>query len=492
MLWVNTKTITKSFLGAKKRALGIRKRAPKLYRKTTVFLQRHPFRSFFLALGLLFGLIVLGNVLGRLNKEETKVPEIVKEVKIYQMTDTPKLNLQAKIEATGAVKIFAQSPGVVQTIMKKEGDAVGKGTAIVYLSTTYQGGNAAALQQSLATRQHKNTEETYDAQKELIEKQREVANKTSDNASDLRNISQRSADDTKGLLSINEDILSTVEYTLETLEVNNPGGINDALIAQTKQQRAQISSGVVQLRAGLRNLEYQAASDKPPADLTNLQKDIAIKQLDIQQKALDLGRDVSRIQLQLAGVNAQLMCPASPFVGRVEKIHVRVGQAVLPGTLIATITGTKNTVIATVLVPRTLATAVSQVEMSKLLINGTEQAVTPTYVSQSPTDGQLYTVLYNIPKNVASLVTDGEFLPIVVPVGIGKTNGQIPYIPIDAVYQTEEEAYVNVVSGDKAVNKRVKLGDVYGRYVAVVSGIGSGDKVIINRNVIAGEKVRVK
>lgn len=482
MRFVNTKKVKRYYLGVKKRTLTI-------YRNLTRYVQRQPFRSFFITLGMLFALIVLGNIIASLSKKDVKEPEVVKDVQIYEISKTPKLRLQAKIDASGVVQIYAQTPGVVQSINASEGEHVNAGTPIVYLSTTYQGGNVAALQQQLASRQYQHVLDTYSTQKDLIRKQRKLAEKSKENALDLTAITKTSQGDVSELLRLEEGALTQIKNTIAALETTNTGGINDELIAQAQQQEGQLLQAVIQLREQLRNIDYQTDPNRPPTVLPELQKEIALKQLDIQDKATDLSRDINAIQAQLAAVQAQLMTPASPFEGTVEKVHVNVGENVSPGTLIAVITGTSNTANASVLVPRGLATVVSQVEPSSIIINGNYHTVTPTYVSQSPTDGQLYTILYNLPEGSASEVADGEFVPIEVPVGIGGNKSALPYIPIDSVYQSQEEAYVNVASSGKAISKKVLLGDVYGRYVQIISGLTSGDKLILNRNVIAGEKV---
>jgi hypothetical protein len=75
------------------------------------------------------------------------------------------------------------------------------------------------------------------------------------------------------------------------------------------------------LRQAQRTTEQQAANDKAPALLSNLQKDVTLKQLEVQEKTLQLNRDVAKLQVNLAYVNEALMYPASPFAGKVEKLR---------------------------------------------------------------------------------------------------------------------------------------------------------------------------
>jgi hypothetical protein len=51
---------------------------------------------------------------------------------------------------------------------------------------------------------------------------------------------------------------------------------------------------------------------------------------------------------------------------------------------------------------------------------------------------------------------------------------------------------VFVAKDGKAVSKKINLSQVIGRYVEVTKGLSNSDQVILNRNVINGDPVRVK
>ncbi|MDQ5900966.1 MAG: hypothetical protein QG600_544, partial [Patescibacteria group bacterium] len=181
--------------------------ASKRYKKSVTFVQKRPFLAFFASLGLLLLILIAGSVVSNLGKKEVKAVENVKTVQTLAIGQTPSVKLQAQIEKKGIIQIVAQTPGVVDTIHTKEGQTLQAGQKIVSLSTNYQGGNAASLQRQLAGAQAKNAYDTYDTQKELLKKQREVAEKSSANSEELRKISRDSAGDTAGLLRLNEEIL---------------------------------------------------------------------------------------------------------------------------------------------------------------------------------------------------------------------------------------------------------------------------------------------
>ena len=434
------------------------------------------FGVFFLLLVLLFA----GKLLQKAPEDKPKA-EVVKSVRVYNIGESPKATFQAKIEKTGVVKIIAQSGGIVQNVSVQEGQKVGRGQQLISLSSNYQGGNAGALQRQIAQTQYQNVLDTYDQQKDLLQKQRDVANATNENNQKLRDISGKSNDETKSLISSNQTLLDGLNAALSADPTN----------ATIAGQVNTLQGAVNQLRGSQRSLEYQASGDNPPAKLGNLQKDITQEQLDVQEKALAMNRELSRLQLSLAYVNEATMYPASPFAGTVQRVYVHPGDFVSPGTLLAVIASpdVKTTVVLTI--PRQIAEIISTGDPSELLIGNKKIALIPYYVSSEATDGTLYSVLYDVPPEEQISVANGEYISVNVPVGTTQTSAAAPFVPIDAVYQTQEDAFVLVVKNNKAETKIVKLGEVFSDYVEVVSGLGSGDRVILDRNVVAGDKVKV-
>lgn len=465
-------------------------RTSRRFSDTRNFLEKHPFASFFLSLGLLFGLIMLGSILSNLNKEEEKEQVVVKNVSIYTIGQPPKVTYQAQVEKAGIIQIVAQTGGIVQQINAKEGQQVTAGQTLVSLSTNYQGGNAQGLQSQLAQAQLRNVLDTYTTQRDLIGKQREIADQTSENANELRDIQSDSLDDIRGAIDTNNTILSSLRTNLERLESTNVGGVNDPLILQTRQGISQVQGGLLQLNTSRESTEYQAGDENPPAYLANLQKDITKKQLDVQEKALELSKTSAQIQANLAGVNAALMYPASPCAGRVERIHVKAGQSVQPGTVIATIGGLNEQMTAEVLIPREIAMTLSRSEPSIITQGAKSIQAKPYYISEDATNGQLYSALYTIPEDTYTQFTDGEYIAIELPVGTSTTT-TIPFIPIDSVYQTQDATYVYVLNGNKVVNKKIALGTIFGKYAEVSGGLRNGDSIVLTRNVVAGEQVKV-
>lgn len=462
-----------------------------LYTRAVAFAKRRPFTSFLIVLLFLF-VAIAANAATAPKSQEVKKEEVAKEVEVYRIGKTAKTNVLAQIEKTGVVTIVAQSPGIVTAVHVDEGKKVEKGTTLVSLANNYAGGNASSISRQLAALQYQNTKDTYEAQKNLIGKQRELAEKTDANADELRSITDKSLSETRSLIDLNSSILATLDSNLATYEATNSAGVNDQLIFSTKQLKSQLTAGNNQLRLGLRTAEFQTAGDKPPAQLSDLQKDSAVGKLDLQQKALDLSLEIGRLQLSLAQVMEAAMFPGAPFTAVIESVHVNPGQSVNPGTPLVTLAGVNQEVSAVAKVPSAIAHRVSMLEESTVYIDGEAFRAKPDFVSHVATDGQLYTILFAIPKGRHGTLTDGEYIRIEIPVGVADTGTAVPFIPIDSVFQTQDQAFVYIVNGEKAASRSIELGHVVGAHVEILAGLSESDQVILTRNVLAGDLVSVK
>lgn len=460
------------------------------YKKSVTFTQRHPFPAFFISLGILLFIIILGSVVFKTKPQEEVVRSQVKEVEVFRFGQSPTIAVQGQVSKSGVVKVVAQTPGIVNAIHITEGSQISKGKTLIGLSSNYQGGNAFSLQRQLAGLQYQNTKDTYDTQKEILIKQRDLINKQSDNSDELKRITQSSIDETQSLVDLNTTILDKVRGDISSLESTNTNGVNDQAILGLQQLQAQIQGGTNQLQSMLRSNKYQIDEDKPIQDMEDINKDIAIKQLEIQEKALKLGLDIAGVQLKLAKVQESMMFPASPLASTVQKIHVKLGDSVTPGTPLVTLAGNSGTIIVDAKVTQKTAVSISTGTVAKLEVNGTIIEASPAFVSTEATSGQLYSVIFYIDEKYQDLFTDEAFIHVTIPVGI--TNTSVSFIPVDSVFQTQEEAYVFVVNGDKAQSKKVVLGEIVGGYVLVESGLNSSEAIILNRTIAEGETVRAK
>lgn len=476
---------------------GIRQRSKAFNTKLGAMMERRPLLSFFGLLGLLLVLIIIGNFLRKPPQAPPAAQAEPPVVQIYTSSQAPTMLFSAKIEKSGVINIYAQSQGIVQKVKVTEGDKVKRGTVLLSLSTNYQGANSASLSRQIAQKNYDFNVQNYDAQKDIIAKQKDLANKANTQASELRAITRQSFDETRGLIGINQEIIRRLDEEIAFLEsMCGCGGAENLEMVSYLQGKAMAQSSVTQLQAGLRASEYQSNDSSTGAQLSNLTRDVAIKQLELQEKTLDLTKDVSELNVKLARVSESLMYPAAPFKGTVERVYVNVGESINPGTLLATLKADKGENTAIVLVTRDVSKQISRSEPSYLTVGGQQLKLYPRYISTEATEGNLYSVMYDIPAESGSLLTNTELLQMQIPVGNKAIAANHVIVPLDAIYQTQDKAYVSVIRKNEAgqtITKtiEVNLGQVSGSFVQVTSGLSADDQVVTSRNVQDGDVVKL-
>lgn len=459
--------------------------------------KRYPIVSFLGVFSLLIALIVIGNIFKKPEVTIEDSEKIPVNVDVYRIGSSPSLSVQGEVQKNGVVTIRAQSGGVVKRINVTEGKNVAKGKSLVELSTNYQGQNLQSVQKAKAASAYQNAKSTYDTNKEIIEKQREIARQSDENSEELREITEASIDDTRTVLSLNNDLLDSVENQVDMLESISPRTPEqESALASLKGQRVQLAASVLQLNASVRQSEYQSDNDSSPAKLSKLQKELTLKQLDLQEKALRLSLEISRLDYAASQITESLMFPAAPFDGTVERIKVKIGQTVNPGDELIVITSNDKSSKIVAYVSKEVAKTLSPLEPAKISIDSDVIEVMPQYVSSEPTDGNLFTVIFLIDAVSSEKLAEGQYVQISLPVGGADTGSTIPFIPLDAVYRTQTHAFVFIAENSEsgqmvAKSREIVAGEVFGNYVEVISGLNDKDAVILNRNVNDSEAVIV-
>lgn len=479
----STENRTPLFSKVKNFISGLRKKGSTFFGKIGKVIERRPFLSFISLLIVLFLLIIVGDLF-RKPKPEPKKEPVVKQVSVYRIGTAPKISLQGQVEKAGVIQITALMGGVVQNIPVTEGQEVGRGQNLISLSSNYQGGNALGVARQIAEKQYQNTQDTFQTQKDLVSKQRDQANVNRDNTEKLRKISEESKDDTQAIIDLNNEILTSINDSLSL------PGLDNATIQTLKSSKSQLLSANLQLNTSLRNLDYQTNTDNPPTKLADLQRDITQKQLDIADKALDMSLEVSKLQLQAARINEATMYPSAPFNSVVQKVFARVGQAVSPGTPLFILSAKIDPPLTVnVYTSKEISEKVSKIEPTILHLGDKTIEAYPSFISTDAVSNNLYNVMYDIPQDLYGKVTDKGYVTADIPVGVANTNAALPFLPLDTIFQTQENSTVFVNDRGRAVSRNVTLGPVYGSFVEVEKGLEAGDEVILDRSVIEGDRV---
>lgn len=450
--------------------------------------ERKPLTSFLIVLGILLTLIVSGNYI---RKAPTQVQTYAepKPVALYTIGSVPKVTFQAKVEKSGIIHITAANAGIVSQINVLEGMKIVKGTKLLSLANNYTGDNIYTISRQLAEKQNTFVQQTYTQQQSIINLQRKLADESNDNFKQMRDITSSSIDSTQKIIDLNNQIITSLSTNIKNLEVDPVG--NASLILSSQQMLSQFESANAQLSSGLKSAKYQINTENSPSKVSGTQKKLALAQLDLQAASLDLNRAISSLQLQIAKINESLTNPVAPFAGTVEHIKVRIGQTVTPGTeLVVLSSSNSNNIKATIFLPKEIATNLSKTETTIFDIDGKKVEATPYYVSNEATDGNLYSAVYVLPNDIYTDITDGSYISAQVPVGYPNSNAAFPYVPLDTVYQTQDDSYLFIVENGKAKAQHIELGGVYGSYVSVKSGLKMGDILINDRTVVDGDSVK--
>jgi len=446
--------------------------------------KKKPFVSLFIILGLLLITIAFSNYLKKpaAVEESTSEPKVVS---IYSIGEAPRIEVSANVQQTQVITIVSLVGGIVKNISVEVGQSVNTGQTIASLSTDYYGNNASWIQKQLAQTQYDNVLDTYENQKEIISKQKDLANLQADNANELRQIANDSIDETKQLLELNESILSGID-----LAITN--ATNSTEVSQLNAQKSQLLAGINQIRSGLRQAKYQGSDNTPLSQLAELTKEMTFEQISIQEKALEMSVTISELQLKLAKIQAATMFPGSPVSGTIERIFVKRNQMVSPGTPIATIKANTGATQLIAKVSKQTANKVSLSEASKIYINDQIIDIYPDYVSSVATDGSLFTITYTLANEYSNSLTNNGQVVISIPLGSADTTSVSTYLPLESIHQSELESTIFVLNDNTVISKTVELGSIDGRFVNITNGLNTGDMVILNRDVIEGEKVTIK
>jgi multidrug efflux pump subunit AcrB len=343
----------------------------------------------------------------------------------------------------------------------------------------------------LAKKQFEFQTETMSLQQELIDAQRNIAESNLENIELLREISAQSLDRTREQLSLTEDIVDNLNQSLTTLESATASAQNEALILSTKQLKSQFLSARSQLLGLISQSEYQVDQNNPPTELARLSREVTLKQLDLQEKSLTLNLEVSQLNVRIANLNASLSYPVAPFSGRIERIHVRYGQAVNPGMPLVTLSGGPQSISLVATIPYETVKIISRLEAASITQNGQKMMLPIVHISE-PFPDQMSRVSMSVPQSIASTLSDQQLVTVNVPIGYPQSQTAMPVIPIDSVHITQEAAYVFLFQDNTAFTQVIELGQVIGDKVVVNRGLSDGDAIIRERNIASGDIVMVK
>ena len=258
-------------------------------------------------------------------------------------------------------------------------------------------------------------------------------------------------------------------------------GIRNEIAAKQTAQANEIAD----LEEKIVKLEKDIAQDS--STLTKDEKNSQLKQLKERRVNALANADIASLQEQLTRTNDGVLRPRIFSKGIVESVHVRVGETVTPGTPLVTIRTDHGTTTLDVALDARVAALFDPSVPSKVVLGGKEYTILPAYVPQSEGRDGFHTIQYNLSDDLAALATDGTSVVISLPLG----NTAAILAPLDAIFQDGRSASLLVETDGKAESRSVVTGKVYGNYVEILSGLAQGERVVMNRSVIASDPVEI-
>lgn len=156
-----------------------------LMKKISVLISRYPLVVLLIALGIIYGVILISIFL-RTDTENDDVYSIgAKKVQAIRMHDSRYATVYARVDKDGEVMIVSQTSGIVSDVHITDGQKVARGQRMIQLTDTYGGGNSAAIAYKIAERQNALQRETFEKNMSIVDDQRDDVSKTDDKASSI-------------------------------------------------------------------------------------------------------------------------------------------------------------------------------------------------------------------------------------------------------------------------------------------------------------------
>lgn len=457
-------------------------------KKAECILNKYTLKILFSLFCLLIFLLAASIITKADELSDEVVQPVSKSVEVIDFgSQEQELTVAAKVKNLSTVTLVAQSNGPVSQLAVVEGTHVLPGYAITQQSSAYSAGSAAILQRQTAQTNVSFATRQLELVTESVVQARSQADRSRDNTEELRLLSEKAVADTKDVISLSETQLADLEAQL-TDAIN--GGATADVVTGLRSGVIATKNGLVAARTQLRSLEYQVDTDKPPTQLADTAYDMVYTTTQLQLETVEMQKKLADLALKSAYIAEAATRVQAPFAGRIEKIFVQKGQYLTVGTPVAVLQGDSGNLCIQISITGSLASSIDQTKNLGVRL-GQELIELPiTHVSQTNVKGSLYEVLALVPHNLEDSFYDGQSIEVVLPIGNQPDFGKVAMmLPLDAVYMTNTDTFVYVMSEGVVEKKTVVLGEVLSEKVEIISGIEVGEQVILDRTVVAGELV---
>ncbi|MBM7582247.1 RND family efflux transporter MFP subunit [Caldicoprobacter guelmensis] len=420
-----------------------------------------------LALTLLAVFVSGCSALGGLSKEPQGEQQTAESQKVPVEVATAGVDaIQNEKEFSGILKpineamVIPQIPAKVSKVHVKVGQQVKEGDVLIELE-------AGDVERQIAQAQA-----AYEASKASVELSKRKLQDLESQKNRLQAEIGKLDKQIEGLTKSLNEARQAIEPEIAKLqEMRQKGVISDE---QFEEQKARLEEQLKTLQDGLDKLLQQKAA----LEKSKLELESAIKSLPYDSNTLDAQLNQAKVALDTAKSAADKLKLFSPIDGVVSSLSVQPGQ-------MATQTSPPVTVIDTsalVLDIRLSEFDVAKVQpgqrvkvyveaMGSQPVEGVIEWVSPSTDLRS----QAYPARIKV-ENVSGKLRPGMFARVIL---VLDRKDNVVVVPKRSIIRQGDHAYVFVIKGKAVERREVKVGMDDGERVEIISGLQSGEQVVV-------------
>ncbi len=274
--------------------------------------------------------------------------------------------------------------------------------------------------------------------------------------------------------------------TLLTL-TNDYGSGSATLQKNLAAENARLATELAKIDKDISALEEKKT--KYDGSLSNTEEDLALAQLKKDRATRKSTLEQSALSVQLTNLSDAVLKPKIFTNGTLQSIRVKRGDLVTTGQILATLSTPQGATTLEAFLDSKTVLLFDPTREAILTIGNEKLSLLPTYFAQSENENGLFSILFTLSETLSKKITNGEYLSISLP--LRHHTDALALIPIDALFQDETTASVLVEHEGIAVSKSVTIGNLYGSYAEILSGLTETDRVILSRSIIAGDHITI-
>ncbi len=408
-------------------------------------------------------------------EEAAVTEEVLTAVKVADVAPTTinkVVTYSGKFEPVEQVTVMAKLSGTVTNAYKKVGDEVQAGETLYTIDSSdinlavnqaqAQADSAALAVNSAENAKNNITGAQYQQQMLSLE-------------TSIKNLESQIASAKEGLTLVE----TTYENTKKLYDVG----------AVSKIELDQAELNYNQTKSQVDALELQLAQAQQSYDLTKNQLVAeSQKTADLGVQQAQAGADAAALAVESASKNLDEVAPTSPISGVVSAKNVVEDQMIGAGSVAYTISNIDD-VVATINVTENIINKIAVGQEVDVYIKSLDKKVKGKITEVNPvaTQSSTYPVKIKI-SNEDHLIKPGMFCEVEI---ISESSANTITLPREAVLRNIEQFYVYVVEDGVAVMKEVETGIDNGESIEIISGLTTGDQVIIEGQTYVSDQEKV-